>query len=211
MRPALVIGLTGGIGTGKSTVARLFAEHGVAVIDADDLAREVVEPGAPAYDEVRDAFGEQVLTATGELDRRRLRQLIFTNQEHRRRLEAIVHPRVYAEMKRRLDEVEGPYAIVVVPLLVESGGSDLVDRILVVDASEEIQIRRTSLRDETPPEAVARILDAQLDRQSRLAAADDVLTNAADEASLDAAVASLHRRYLAEAERFATRRREMKE
>jgi len=136
VRPVLVIGVTGGIGSGKTTVANLFSSLGVPVIDADELARQVVAPGKPAYEEILQHFGPAVLGQSGELDRRRLRERIFSDSAKRDRLEAIVHPRVYAQIKQQLDCLQSPYAIVVVPLLIESGASELVDRVLVVDSPE---------------------------------------------------------------------------
>ena len=196
-RPALVIGLTGGIGSGKSAAARLFAERGVPVVDADVVARDLVAPGEPALEEIHRAFGATVLTDDGELDRQRLRELVFASEARRRELEAILHPRVYTEMARRLAALDGPYAVAVVPLLLETGGREMVDRVLVVDAPEEVQIERTAARDGSSREAVARILAAQMSREARLAAADDVLENDGDLDALAARVDALHRRYLA--------------
>jgi dephospho-CoA kinase len=211
MRPSLVIGLTGGIGSGKTAVADLFAALGVPVIDADELARSVVKPQRPAYDEIVREFGEAVLTPTGELDRRAMRECVFADPEKRRRLEAIVHPRVYAEIERRLEALDAAYAVVVVPLLIETGGAALVDRVLVVDSPEELQIERVSRRDGTTATAVRQILAAQVDRTTRLNAADDVIENDATEGALFDKVSSLHQRYLDDSSRIASRRQEMKE
>lgn len=211
MRPPLVIGLTGGIGSGKSAVAERFAALSVPVIDADELARSVVEQNQPAYAEIVREFGDSVLTDTGELDRRAMRERVFADPDRRRRLEAIIHPRVYAEIERRLETLDAPYAVVVVPLLVETGGTNLVDRVLVVDAPEALQIERVSRRDGTTAAAVRRILAVQLDRETRLQAADDVIENDAAEDALDAKVSALHQRYLDDSARIASRREEMKE
>ena len=211
MRPALVIGITGGIGSGKTTVANLFARLGVPVIDADDLARQAVARGEPGHEEIVNHFGSEILDAAGELDRRMMREHVFSDPEKRERVEAIVHPRVYAEIKRQLGDLDCPYAIVVVPLLVETGGRDIVDRILVVDSPEELQIARTLRRDGTTREGVEKILAAQADRRSRLAAADDVIENAASEPALEDEVARLHHRYLEDASRVARQRPGMKE
>ncbi len=164
MRPALVIGITGGIGSGKTTVANLFSSLGPPIIDADELARQMVAPGKPAYEEILQHFGPTVLTKSGELDRRRLRERVFSDPAKRARLEAIVHPRVYAEMEKQLDGLDTPYAIVVVPLLIETGGRALVDRVLVVDSPEELQIERTNRRNGANRAAIEKILVAQLDR-----------------------------------------------
>lgn len=211
MRPALVIGITGGIGSGKTTVANLFADVGVPVIDADDLARRAVARGEPGYGEIVEHFGSEILDEAGELDRRKMREHVFSDPGKRARLEAIVHPRVYAMMKQLLDNLECPYAIVVVPLLIETGGREIVDRVLVVDSPEELQIERTLRRDGTTREGIERILAAQTDRRSRLAAADDVIENAASESDLKDEVVSLHHRYLEEAARIASERPGMKE
>lgn len=211
MRPALVIGITGGIGSGKTTVADLFADLGVPVIDADDLARRAVARGEPGYGEIVEQFGSEILDEAGELDRRKMREHVFSDPGKRARLEAIVHPRVYAMMKQLLDNLDCPYAIVVVPLLIETGGREIVDRVLVVDSPEELQIERTLRRDGTTRAGVERILAAQTDRRSRLAAADDVIENAASESNLKDEVVSLHHRYLEEAARIASEQPGMKE
>ncbi len=211
MRPVLVIGVTGGIGSGKTTVANLFSSLGVPVIDADELARQVVAPGQPAYEEILQHFGTTILSKSGELDRRRLRARIFSDSAKRDRLEAIVHPRVYAQMKHLLDCLETPYAIVVVPLLIESGARELVDRVLVVDSPEELQIERTHRRDGTTRAAVKKILAAQLDRSARLSAADDIIENDASLEALAKVVSRLHRQFLSEAEHIASEQPEMKQ
>lgn len=205
MRPALVIGITGGIGSGKTTVANFFAALGVPVIDADELARKVVMPGQAAYDAIVQRFGRSVLSKSGELDRRRLREHVFSNPESRGQLEEIVHPRVYAEIEKQLASLTTIYAVVVVPLLIESGGRGLVDRVLVVDTSEDAQIERASRRDGTTPDTIKQILAAQLDRKSRLAAADDIIENDGSKQSLELAVGAIHRRYLDLAARIASK------
>jgi dephospho-CoA kinase len=211
VRPALVIGITGGIGSGKTTVANLFSSLGVPVIDADELARQVVTPGQPAYEEIVQFFGPTVVSESGELDRRQLRERVFSNPENRTHIENIIHPRVYAQMNRQLDRLDVPYAIVVVPLLIETGGRDLVNRVLVVDSPENLQIARTTRRDGTTSAAVEKILSAQMDRTSRLSAADDVIENDASEEALKEAVCELHQKYLTEAARIASEQPEMKE
>ncbi len=193
----LVVGLTGGIGSGKSTVADLFAARGVPVIDMDEIARELTRPGRPALAEIAKAFGPDILNSGGELDRAALRRRIFTDPGARRRLEAILHPRIRAEVTRRLHGLEAPYAVVVIPLLVESGQRDLVDRVLVVDAPEDLQIRRTTARDGVGEEEVRAVLAAQAGRRERLAVADDVIVNDDGPEALEHQVEALHRRYLA--------------
>jgi len=193
----LIIGLTGGIGSGKSTVADYFAQHGIPVIDADQLARELVVPGSPALNEIIDLFGPNILLPDGSLDRHQLRQRVFADPAQKRRLEAILHPRVYTELGYRTQALRTPYCIWVVPLLLETGGTALVDRVLVVDAPESLQRQRVLRRagmDETTLEA---ILSSQINRAERLSAADDVVVNNSDLSQLQQQVTALHHRYLA--------------
>jgi dephospho-CoA kinase len=192
----LRVGLTGGIASGKSTVANMFAERGVAVIDTDIIAREVVMPGQPALDEIRQAFGESMIEDDGTLDRNAMRRLVFRNAEARRRLEAILHPRIQQETKRQSDEARGAYQIIAIPLLVESSLKSFVDRILVVDCDEQTQIRRLLSRDAESEEQARRILAAQSSREERLAIADDVITNDGALSDTQEQVAALHQRYL---------------
>ena len=193
----LRIGLTGGIATGKSTVARMFAELGVPVIDTDELARNLVAPGQPALDDIVAAFGSGILTELGELDRRALRTLVFDDPSRRRRLEAILHPKILAAAEATAEGESGPYQILVVPLLFESGFEQRVDRVLAVDCPETVQRARLQQRDDESPERIERILRAQLGRDARLGRADDVIDNAGDLDHTRAQVGALHRRYLA--------------
>jgi dephospho-CoA kinase len=192
----LRIGLTGGIASGKSTVARRFAELGVPVIDADEIARAVVEPGQPGLAEVLRRFGACVLAPNGGLDRRALRELIFSDSSKRRDLERILHPLIRAEMERQAQAARGPYLVMAIPLLVESGLRDRVDRVLVVDAGEAAQVARLMARDGGSEEQARSILAAQASRTARLQAADDVLDNRGSEADLRLAVDALHQRFL---------------
>ncbi len=195
----LIIGLTGGVGSGKSTVARQFAALGVPVIDADEIARELVAPGQPALQAIARRFGREVLDARGRLRRDVLRRRIFDDAEARRALEAILHPRIRDEIRRRLATLHAPcgYALVVIPLLLESGWQDLVQRILVVDCPESLQIARTMARDGIDRAQAEAMLAAQVDHASRLAAADDVIHNEGEAEALAPQVAELHRRYCA--------------
>ncbi|HKJ76378.1 MAG TPA: dephospho-CoA kinase [Gammaproteobacteria bacterium] len=195
----LVVGLTGGIGSGKSTVAELFAGKGIPVIDADAITRELVEPGQPALAEIAQRFGPGMLDDDGRLDRRRLRQEAFATPERRRELEAILHPRVREAVRERVQTLDGthPYCIVAIPLLVESGMQELVDRILVVDVPVSVQIARTVRRDGVSEEQVRAILEAQAGRDERLAWADDVLDNTSNDGSLREVVDALDARYRA--------------
>jgi len=190
------VGLTGGIASGKTAVANLFATHGVPVIDTDIIAREVVEPGQPALATVVDAFGTGVLAADGRLDRPRLRERIFGDAEARRRLEAILHPAIRAEMERQSRAAGGPYQVLVIPLLVEGGRQNHINRVLVVDVPEATQIERLVRRDGVSRDQAEAALRAQASRDARLAFADDVIENAGDLAALEKRVAKLHGDYL---------------
>jgi dephospho-CoA kinase len=198
----LVIGLTGGIGSGKSTVARLFAAMDIPVIDMDLIARQVVEPGLPALEQITQEFGSDVLDDNGRLDRRRLRELIFDSKEKRRRLEAILHPVIRQETQRQISELDASYCIVVIPLLLESQQNSLVDRILVVDVPESLQISRTMKRDDISAEDAQKILAAQIDRDSRLAAADDVIDNSVELSQVRDRLAELDQQYRIMAEKL---------
>jgi dephospho-CoA kinase len=191
----LRIGLTGGIASGKSTVADLFAGKGVPVIDLDVISRAVVTPGSPGLAAVVEAFGDGVLDAHGTLDRASLRRLVFADPASRRRLESILHPRILAETLRECEAAGGPYQIVVVPLLVESGLAGWVDRVLVVDCPMEVQVTRLKARDGATDEQARAILAAQATREARLAVADDVIENAGSPEALVEAVERLDRTY----------------
>jgi len=193
---SLRIALTGGIASGKSRVADLFAELGVPVIDTDLIARQVVEPGQPALAEVVGTFGPGVLDVDGRLDRRRLRELIFSDATARQRLEAILHPAIRTEMERQSSAAGGPYQLLVIPLLTEGGRRDHVDRVLVVDAPESLQIERLMNRDSVTREQALASLAAQATREARLAIADDVISNAGSAAELRDKVVALHEQYL---------------
>ncbi|MCL5059246.1 MAG: dephospho-CoA kinase [Candidatus Thermoplasmatota archaeon] len=191
------VGLTGGIGSGKSTVAGLFADLGVPVIDTDVIARELTAPGGAALAAIRAEFGEAVMQANGTLDRAALRRRIFADAAARRRLEAILHPRIREAVEQTLATLTVPYALVVIPLLVETGGyADVLNRVLLVDCPEDLQIARVTARNGLAQDEVKAILAAQAGRAERLAAADDVIVNTATPAVLRAEVATLHQRYL---------------
>lgn len=192
----LRIGLTGGIASGKSTVERLFAAHGVPIIDSDVIAREVVALGTPGLAQVRARFGDEVLLADGRLDRRALRRLVFADPAARRDLETIVHPLIRSAMAERSAAAGGPYQINVIPLLVEGGRRATLDRVLVVDCPEALQIERVMQRDHITEAEARAILAAQVSRSERLAAADDVIVNDGDAAALQAQVDALHAKYL---------------
>jgi dephospho-CoA kinase len=192
----LRVGLTGGIASGKSHVAEMFAAQGAPIVDTDQIAREVVAPGTAGLAAVRAAFGAMILAADGSLDRAKLRDLIFEDSGARRRLEDILHPSIRAATLARLAVLEAPYVIVVVPLLLETDFAALVDRVLVVDCPPEIQLERVMRRDSMSRKRAASIVTAQLDRAARLDAADDVIDNSRSLEHTRVQVAALHTRYL---------------
>lgn len=193
---SLRIGLTGGIASGKTTVANFFADLGVPVIDTDLIARDVVSAGAPVLAEIRDVFGDAVFNEDGSLNRKAMRQLVFADADKRSKLEGILHPRIRAATMTKARAVTYPYTIIVVPLLVESQMRESFDRVLVVDCSEEVQLRRLMERDTENEEQARRMIAAQASRDERLAIADDVVRNDGDLADTRASVATLHAQYL---------------
>ena len=195
-QPRLLIGLTGGIASGKSAVADLFAKLGVTIVDTDIVAREVTAPGMPGLRQIAAEFGAAVLAPDGRLDRDRMRARVFADAADRRRLEAILHPLIRARTLELAAAATGPYVVIAIPLLVEAGFEELVDRVLVVDCPPEVQIERLMTRDGETAESAARMLAAQASREDRLAVADDVLGNTGTLADLRAAVEALHGRYL---------------
>lgn len=190
------VGLTGGIASGKSTVANLFAARGIPVIDTDLIARDIVAPGTAGLAAVLAAFGGSLQLPDGTLDRRRLRSLVFDDPSRRQQLESILHPRIEARMEELAATSGGPYQVLVIPLLMESGLEKRVDRVLVVDCSEAVQRERLMVRDGESAAAADRILAAQLDRQTRLDGADDVVLNAGTRDDLERRVLELHELYL---------------
>lgn len=189
------VGLTGGIASGKSAVADAFALRGVPVIDTDLIARELVEPGTPALEAITAKFGTAVLDNTGNLDRKHLRKLVFSDPAKRRSLESLLHPLIVHEMHARAAAATGPYQIIVVPLLVEVGLSANFDRVLVVDCPERLQLSRLLARDAETEQSARAILATQSERGRRLGHADDIIVNDGDLVALDTAVAKLHRVY----------------
>ncbi|NIC38615.1 dephospho-CoA kinase [Halomonas desiderata] len=194
----MIVGVTGGIASGKSTVARAFAALGVPWVDADDVAREVVEPGEPALAEIAERYGERVLQPDGGLNRRALREIVFADESERRWLESVTHPRIRQRIVAHLERLQAegaPYVLLVSPLLFESGQSEMADRCLVIDVPESLQIARTAARDDVDDAQARAIVAAQMPRSERLARADDVIDNTGSEADLAAQVAELDRRY----------------
>jgi dephospho-CoA kinase len=193
-----VVGLTGGIGSGKTTVAKLFETLGAGLVDTDEIAHELTRPGAAALERIRRRFGDEVITGQGTLDRARLRALVFRDPAARRDLEAILHPLIRAEATERLRANAASYVILVVPLLIETGAwSDLLQRVVVVDCDEAVQLQRTMARSGLTADEVRAIMATQAGRAQRLAAADDVILNDAGLAELGEQVRRLHARYVA--------------
>ncbi len=191
----LKIGLTGGIGSGKSTVCRLFQELGVAIVDADLIARQLVEPGQPALSRLVDHFGGQILNADGCLNRAKLRNLVFSDADKKLQLENILHPLVYTRIAAEIEQLQGNYCIVAIPLLLETGKAEIVDRVLIVDCSVENQLERVIHRDNLSREQVLSIIASQIPRQQRLTLADDVIDNSTTPAQLAEQVKRLHNSY----------------
>ncbi|EGQ9301606.1 dephospho-CoA kinase [Vibrio vulnificus] len=195
---ALVIGLTGGIASGKTTVANLFQQHfAIDIVDADIVARQVVAPGSAGLTAIVDHFGVDILTHEGELDRGQLRQRIFAHSEEKQWLNALLHPMIRRKMIEDLAQVSSPYALLVVPLLVENQLQTLCDRVLVVDVEEKTQLQRTMDRDGVDEQQVRAILKAQASRHERLALADDVIKNDSKDQNLLQQITDLHQKYLA--------------
>jgi dephospho-CoA kinase len=194
-KDSLRIAVTGGIASGKSVVTDMFRELGAVVVDTDVIAREVVEPGQPALDDIRERFGDTVFQVSGELDRAALRKLVFEEDAARRDLEAILHPRIGAETRRQAAAAGGNYQLIVVPLLVGSPLLDFVDRVLVIDCDEQTQLQRLLARDAESPDQARRILAAQASREQRLEIADDVIRNDDSLADTQRQVIELDKRY----------------
>jgi dephospho-CoA kinase len=199
----LVIGLTGGIGSGKSSVADMLAKLGAAVIDTDEIAHQLTAPGQPGARAIGGAFGAEYLAADGALDRKRMRELVFSDPAAKSKLEALLHPMIRAEVSTRLQALTAattggaPYVVIVVPLLIETGAyRELASRVLVVDCDEQLQIERVSRRSALTAEAVGRIMANQVSRAVRIRNANDIVSNDGDLHALDLAVTALHRKYL---------------
>jgi dephospho-CoA kinase len=191
----LKIGLTGGIGSGKSTACEIFTELGVPVIDADIIAHKLVKPGMPALEEIIKLFGKQVISNDGTLDRKILRDKVFANSIDREKLEDILHPAVYREISVQVENINSGYCIISIPLLLETDASRIVDRILVVDIPRELQLERASDRDKTSKKDINAIIDSQISRKDRLSAADDIVDNKGDINDLRKKICELHEFY----------------
>jgi dephospho-CoA kinase len=194
------IGLTGGVGSGKSTAAQIFQELGAAVVDTDEIAHDLTRPGGAAVAAIRSEFGADYISADGGLDRAKMRRLAFTDPQARKKLETILHPLIRRDSQTRIAAAQQPYVLVVVPLLLETGAyRELIGRVLVIDCDEERQIARTMKRSALSRDEVRAIMAAQLPRAKRLAAADDVLHNDADLEALRRQVEALHEQYVSPA------------
>jgi dephospho-CoA kinase len=195
-----VVGLTGGIGSGKSAVSDRFAAFGIKIVDADIASRVVVEPGQPALQAIAEHFGAELITAEGALDRAALRHKVFSDDAERDWLQQLLHPLINAYISEQLANAESAYAILAHPILIETGQARICNRVLVVDVPESMQIERTMSRDNNSEEQVRNIMAAQANRDDRLAAADDVIVNDQDLEHIDREVARLHAQYLAAAQ-----------
>ncbi|MEC5343884.1 dephospho-CoA kinase [Brenneria populi] len=191
-----IVALTGGIGSGKSTVADEFAKLGVAIVDADIIARQVVEPGKPALDAIKRRFGDPILNADGSLNRAALRQIIFSSPQEKQWVNNLLHPLIHAETRSQIQASTTPYVLWVVPLLVENGLQQHAQRVLVVDVDRNTQLERTQARDGIGRQQAENILAAQATREQRLAHADDIIDNNRSQGALASRVAQLHRHYL---------------
>lgn len=191
----LKIGLTGGIGSGKSTACEIFSEFGVPVIDADIIAHNLVKPGMPVLQAIINEFGEGIVTKDGSLDRKKLRDQIFINETDRKKLENILHPAIYNEIAHETEGLLSKYCIIALPLLLETGASKIIDRILVIDSPRELQLSRASIRDNVSKSDIETIMHSQISADDRLAVADDIVNNDGDIDNLRRQICDLHRFY----------------
>jgi dephospho-CoA kinase len=192
----LIIGLTGGIGSGKSVASDKFKSLGITVVDADVASRTVVEPGKPALKEIEDHFGSGIITAEGKLDRNNLREIIATDPEERKWLESVLHPKIGEQITKEISESTSVYTLFVAPLLLETNSQERCARVVVVDVPKEVQIRRTAKRDKVSPNQVEQMVAAQMEREKRLKKADDVLLNSGTIEDLEKQVEELHKKYM---------------
>jgi len=199
MRPTYKVGLTGGIGSGKSTVSDMFSDLGVPVLDADVIAHALTAPGQPALQQITRIFGEDILDQSGQLKRKLLGNIVFSEKSLKLKLEGILHPLVFQEMDNMLENLDTAYCILSIPLLIETGATDRVDRILVVDTPESQQLERVCKRDGISPEQAAKIINSQIPRAVRLRQADDIITNDGSLEQLANKVSLLNEKYLAAA------------
>ena len=192
----LIIGLTGGIGSGKSVASDKFKSLGITVVDADVASRTVVEPGKPALKEIEDHFSSAIITAEGKLDRNKLREIIATDPEERKWLESVLHPKIGEQITKEISESTSVYTLFVAPLLLETNSQERCARVVVVDVPKEVQIRRTAKRDKVSPNQVEQMVAVQMEREKRLKKADDVLLNSGTIEDLEKQVEELHKKYM---------------
>ncbi|EKD69797.1 MAG: Dephospho-CoA kinase [uncultured bacterium] len=192
----LIIGLTGGIGSGKTTVANIFAQHGVPVLDADKIARDVTKIGTPALNKIVERFGINILNQDGSLERSKLRDIIFTHPNERLWLEKLLHPLILEQIQMSIQQITAPYCIIVIPLLLEMEPYPFINRVLVIDATKENQLERVAKRDKLASHQIKSIMQTQLDSQKRLMLADDIIKNNGDIANLEQQIEELHQKYL---------------
>ena len=192
----LIIGLTGGIGSGKSVASDKFASLGITVVDADVASRTVVEPGMPALQEIESHFGSEIITEDGQLDRAKLREVIASDAEERKWLESVLHPRIGEQIAKEISESTSPYTLFVAPLLLETNSQEKCARVVVVDVPNDVQVERTAKRDKVPTDQVEQMVSAQMKREKRLEKADDVLLNTGTIEELEKKVEQLHEKYL---------------
>lgn len=192
----MIIGLTGGIGSGKTAVSDIFASQGIDIVDADLASRVVVEKGKPALDKISKHFGAEILSENGELNRAKLREIIFKAPEERQWLESLLHPIIAEQIRYELDSSKSPYCILVSPLLLETEQKDFCDSLLIVDVPEKFQVQRTALRDNVPEEQVESIMATQIDRAKRLSLADEIIVNDGTLEDLKKKVMDRHLKYL---------------
>jgi len=192
----LIIGLTGGIGSGKTTVSNLFSELGIPVIDTDIIARELVEPGQVALEEIVNSFDQSILLDNERLDRKKLADITFKNKQSREKLEAILHPKIRQEMQNRISTLSSPYCIVVIPLLFETKQMESVDKILLVDCPVQAQIKRVKQRDQRSEQQILSIINSQTPRKIKQQGADDIIDNNDNIEQLKKLVTNLHKKYL---------------
>jgi len=192
----LIIGLTGGIGSGKTTVSNLFSELGIPVVDTDIIARELVEPGQVALEEIVNSFDQSILLDNERLDRKKLADITFKNKQSREKLEAILHPKIRQEMQNRISTLSSPYCIVVIPLLFETKQMESVDKILLVDCPVQAQIKRVKQRDQRSEQQILSIINSQTPRKIKQQGADDIIDNNDNIEQLKELVTNLHKKYL---------------
>jgi len=192
----LIIGLTGGIGSGKSVASDKFKSLGITIVDADVASRTVVEPGKPALKEIEDHFGSGIITAEGKLDRNNLREIIATDPEERKWLESVTHPKIGEQITKEISESTSLYTLFVAPLLLETNSQEMCSRVVVVDVPKDVQIQRTAKRDKVSPNQVEQMVAAQMEREKRLEKADDVLLNSGTIEDLEKQVEELHKKYI---------------